>query len=68
MPADWQHIVALSVVFLAFAAVARRLWAQLHAFGRPKRRPPVSRPPSAPPLIQIQRRPPAHLRRPHDDN
>ncbi len=68
MPIDWQQIVALSLVALAGVAVARRMWAQIRAFGRPKRRPPVSRPPSETPLMQIQVRPPAHLRRSHDDN
>ncbi|MBV9850757.1 MAG: hypothetical protein JO250_13875 [Armatimonadetes bacterium] len=71
MHVDWQTIIALSIVAVAAAAVARRLWAQVAAFRAPRRRhsSPSARPmpPSSSPLIQVQLTPPAHLKRPPAD-
>jgi hypothetical protein len=67
-----QTGLALGIVAVAAAAVGRRLWSQIAAFRSPRR--PMRRAPaqnsqsSAPsPLIQIQRKPPVHLKRPPSD-
>lgn len=68
-----QTVIALGIVAAAACAVGRRLWALIAAFGRPKHRagkPGVNTrpaPPTSSPLIQIQRTPPAHLKRPPAD-
>ena len=74
MHVDGQQIIALGIVAVATAAVGRRLWAQIKAFRTPRRRPgqdgpPRHRPtpPAASPLVQIQRKPPVHLKRPPPD-
>ena len=73
MHTDGQQIIALSIVAVAAAAVGRRLWAQVAAFRPPSRRTgqsaPAKRPaaPTASSLIQIQRKPPVHLKRPPAD-
>lgn len=73
MHADGQQIVALCVVAAAAVAVGRRLGAQIAAFRGPRRRAgkagaaPHAVPPSSPPLIQVQLKPPVHLRRPPAD-
>ena len=73
---DIQQILALSIVLVAALAVGRRLWGQVAAFrtkpgsaggsacdGCPSSG--ASKPSAAPaPLMQIQTRPPLHLRRP----
>ncbi len=76
MHVDGQQIIALGIVAVAAASVGRRLWGQAAAF---RRRPgrgdgggcdgcPSGGAPEAPaapaPLMQIQARPPLHLRRP----
>ncbi len=63
MQGDWQQVVTLGIVAAAGASVGRRLWGQVSAFrGQPRRRAGPAKP--AAPLIQIQTRPPLHLRRP----
>ena len=75
MHSDWQQITAMGIVAAAMFAVGRRLWSQIAAFrtkpgkasgggcgscpssGTAKVAPPA-------PLMQIQTRPPVHLRRP----
>ena len=70
MDAGVQHWVALAMVAVAGAYVGWRIWGQIAAFrGRParRRRPAGSAKSAAPPvtpLIQIQTRPPVHLKRP----
>lgn len=71
MQGDWQQVVTLGIVAAAGASVGRRLWGQASAFRTRRRAHPVkranpARPAAAPPapLIQIQTRPPLHLRRP----
>ena len=74
MHVDWQQWAALGVVSLAALSVARRMWGQIAAFrNRPGKTgggcegcPSASvRPqPAASPLMQIQIKPPVHLRRP----
>ena len=67
MQGDWQQVVTFGIVVAAAASVGRRLWGQVSAFrGRPRRRAGPAKPAAAPPapLIQIQTRPPLHLRRP----
>ncbi len=79
MHIDGQQIVALGIVAVAAFAVGRRLWGQAAAFrGRPGRMgntasgcdgcPSAGATPKAQttssPLMQIQTRPPLHLRRP----
>ncbi len=73
MHVDAQPIIALAVVAAAAAVVVRRLWSQVVAFRAPKRRvgrsATIPRPavPTSSPLIQIQRTPPIHLKRPPTD-
>ena len=73
MHVEGQQIIALGIVAVAAAAVGRRLWAQVAAFRAPRRRAgptaPAARPPASapPPLIQIQRKPPVHMKRPPAD-
>ncbi len=78
MHVDGQQIVALGIVAVAAFAVGRRLWGQAAAFrGRPGRTRnggsgcdgcPSSGAPkmqtTSSPLMQIQTKPPVHLRRP----
>ena len=78
MHIDGQQIIALGIVAVAAFAVARRLWGQAAAFrGRPGRAgggsgcdgcPSSGSSPKAQttssPLMQIQTKPPVHLRRP----
>ncbi len=63
-----QSIAAFAIVALAFWMVGRRLWSQISAFrSRPPRRTGrrAEKPaPAASPLIQVQLKPPAHLKRP----
>ncbi len=71
---DIQHILAMLIVAIAGFSVGRRLWRQAEGFrSRPRRRPPVAAkkpavPPAPSPLIQLQLKPPAHLKRPHADD
>jgi hypothetical protein len=79
MHVDGQQIVALGIVAVAALAVGRRLWGQVAAFrGRPGRAgtggsgcdgcPSSGATPktqtTSSPLMQIQTKPPVHLRRP----
>lgn len=77
MATDGQQIIALGIVAVAAVAVGRRLWGQVTAFrGKPGRGGAASSgcegcPSSgaaakgaSSPLIQIQAKPPVHLRRP----
>ncbi len=75
MHVDGQQIIALGIVAVAALAVGRRLWRQASAFrARPGRGDGggcdgcpsggASKTPAAPPLMQIQTKPPVHLRRP----
>lgn len=79
MHIDWQQIITLAIVAVAAYAVGRRLWSQIAAFrAKPGAfgggcagcsssgaAEPASGHHAAPtPLLQIQARPPAHLRRP----
>ncbi len=75
MHIDWQQITAMAIVAAAASAVGRRIWSQIAAF---RTKPGTSgggcdncpssgtaNAQSAPaPLMQIQTRPPVHLRRP----
>lgn len=65
---DLQQVIAFGIVAVAFWAVGRRLWNQILAFrSRPARRKGTRKPTAAPsdtPLIQVQLKPPAHLKRP----
>ena len=67
---NFQQAIAFAIVAVAFWAVGRRLWNQILAFRRrPPRRKSVGTkkpmpPSSASPLIQVQLKPPAHLKRP----
>lgn len=74
MHIDWQQVTALAIVAAAMFAVGQRIWGQIAAF-RTKPGKTVGGgcdncPSSgasnaqAAPLMQIQTRPPAHLRRP----
>ncbi len=71
--ADGQQVIALGIVAAAAFAVGRRLWGQIAAFRAPRHRTAAPRPhgkaaaPTSSPLIQIQRKPPAHLKRPPAD-
>ena len=71
MHVDGQQVIALGIVAAAFAVVGRRLWSQVAAFRAPRRRrgsaTPRPVPPAPGPLIQIQRRPPVHVKRPPAD-
>jgi len=80
MHIDWQQMIVLSIVVLAALSVGRRLWNQVAGFrSRPGRSSggcdgcPSSGSASAlkktasMPLIQIQAKPPIHLRRPPAD-
>lgn len=73
MTVDWQQGAAFGIVALAALAVGRRMWGQIAAFGNRKPAKKSTRaakkqaPPPAAPLIQIQTKPPAHLRRPPSD-
>ena len=77
MHIDWQQIITLAIVAVAAWAVGRRMWDQIAAFadksgksgggcaGCPSSgaaKPASGQSPA--PLLQIQARPPAHLRRP----
>ncbi len=78
---DWQQIVALGIVAVAAFAVGKRMWGPVVAFrGKPGRGGAVSsgcdgclssgpaKPKTASsPLMQIQTKPPLHLRRPPGD-
>lgn len=76
MHVDWQQIGALAIVAGAMLGVGRRLWGQISAFRAKPGRASGSgcdgcasnragdKAPAAPALMQIQMRPPAHLRRP----
>ena len=78
MHVDGQQIIALGIVAVAASAIGRRLWGQAAAFrsrpgrgdgggcdGCPSAGASKSKAPAAPaPLMQIQTRPPLHLRRP----
>ncbi len=76
MHVDWQQIGALAIVAGAVLAVGRRLWEQIAAFRAKPGKPggsgcdgcassrPAGETQAAPALMQIQMRPPAHLRRP----
>ncbi len=76
MHIDWQQITAMAIVAAAGLAVGRRIWGQIAAFGSKPRKSsggcdscpssgPANSAAAAPtPLLQIQTRPPAHLRRP----
>ncbi len=72
MHIDWQQVTALAIVAAAMFAVGRRLWGQIAAFrtkpgkaaGGCDSCPSSGTAKSAAPLMQIQTRPPAHLRRP----
>jgi len=77
MHVDWQQIGAMTVVAGAALAVGRRLWKQIAAFrakpgkaggsgcdGCAGNRASGTAPAAPPALMQIQTRPPAHLRRP----
>ncbi len=71
---DGQQIGAMAIVAGAGVSVGRRVWKQIAAFRTPPGKPgggggcdgcAGSRGKAAPPaLVQIQMRPPAHLRRP----
>lgn len=71
---DVQHVLAMTIVSVAAYTILRRLWRQIQAFRSRPRRKAVSiskpaAPPAASPLIQLQVRPPLHLKRPpNDDN
>lgn len=70
---DIQHIVAMAIVAVAAWVIAKRLWRQGLAFRkRPRRKPTaVNKPPASPtssPLIQVQIKPPVHLKRPPADD
>ena len=72
MHGDWQQVTALGIVAAAMLAVGRRIWGQIAAFGKKSGTAgggcngcPSSGAAKAPvPLMQVQMRPPAHLRRP----
>ena len=77
MHVDGQQIIALGIVAVAAFAVGRRLWRQAAAFrDRPGRAGGAGRcdgcpsggasqtPAASAPLMQIQTKPPVHLRRP----
>ena len=77
MHIDWQQITALAIVAAAMFAVGRRMWGQIAAFrtkpGKaagggcdscPSSGAGKSAQSAPAPLMQIQTRPPAHLRRP----
>ena len=70
---DLQHVVAMAIVAAAAFTILRRLWQQGQAFRkRPKRKAAAnsrpSTPPAASPLIQLQVKPPVHLKRPPADD
>lgn len=71
---DIQHAVAMAIVAVSAFSILRRLWRQGQAFRKRPRRKPVtagkpSAPPASSPLIQLQVKPPVHLKRPPaDDN
>lgn len=73
MHIDWQQWIAMAIVAAAAWSVGRRLWAQIAAFRtRPARRPVSKSPPRPAPsrpetLMQIQLKPPLHLKRPPAD-
>lgn len=69
---DIQHLVAMTIVAVAAFSILKRLWRQGQAFrSRPRRKSTAANKPSAPPasspLIQLQLKPPAHLKRPPSD-
>jgi hypothetical protein len=75
---DWQQIAAMAIVAGAMLGVGRRLWGQVGAFRAKPGKVSGSgcdgcasnktdgggKAQAAPALVQIQTRPPAHLRRP----
>ncbi len=70
---DWQQIGAMAIVAGAMLGVGRRLWGQVGAFrAKPGKASgcdgcasnTAGKAQAAPALVQIQMRPPAHLRRP----
>lgn len=76
MHIDWQQVTALAIVAAAMFAVGRRIWGQIAAFrtkpskalgkgcdGCPSGTAKSAQSASTP-LMQIQTRPPVHLRRP----
>jgi hypothetical protein len=70
---DLQFILAMAIVAAAAFAILRRLWRQALAFrSRPRRKAaPADRPPAPPassPLLQVQLKPPVHLKRPPADD
>lgn len=78
MHVDWQQVGAMAIVAGASASVGRRAWKQIAAFrakpgkaggsgcdGCASNRPASAQ--SAPALVQIQMRPPAHLHRPKSE-
>ncbi|MDQ2688462.1 MAG: hypothetical protein M3Y28_11420 [Armatimonadota bacterium] len=70
---DIQHILAMAIVAVAAWILAKRLWRQGLAFrSRPRRKPSTVKTPPAPPvsspLIQLQIKPPVHLKRPPADD
>ena len=73
MHMDGQQLVALGIVAVAAVAVGRRLGAQIAGVRTPRRRPgktaagPRPAQPSSSPLIQVQLKPPAHMKRPPPD-
>lgn len=77
MHIDWQQVTALAIVAAAMAAVGQRIWGQIAAFraksGKaagggcdncPSSGAAKSAQAAPTPLMQIQTRPPVHLRRP----
>ena len=78
MHVDGQQIVALGIVAVAALAVGRRLWGQVAAFrgrtgragggsgcdGCPSSGASPKTAAASSPLLQIQTKPPVHLRRP----
>lgn len=76
MHIDWQQWGALAIVAGAMLGVGRRLWGQIGAFRAKPGKPGGSgcdgcasnktegKAQVVPTLVQIQTRPPAHLRRP----
>lgn len=67
---DIQYVLAMAIVAVAAFAISRRLWRQALAFRRrpPRKAPTANKPPAASPLIQLQVKPPVHLKRPPADD
>lgn len=72
MQGDWQQVTAFAIVTLAAWSVGKRLWGQIAAFrSRPARRAKSPARPAAPrpeKLMQIQLKPPLHVKRPPADD